>query len=99
MTTVSATPTAAAEPTWPALERAVVDLEGGHRRRVARAALGGDVDQVEVAQRRDRGERQRHGDLAAQRRQRHREELAQRPGAVDARGVVERSAGSSARRP
>ena len=71
------------------LEGAVIDLVRRHGRAVARAAAGGDVDQVERAQRGDDGQRQRDGDLAAHRGQGHREELAHRPGAVQPRGLVQ----------
>ena len=72
------------------LERAREDLEGRHRGRVAGPAVGGDVDEVEVAQRVDRRQRQRDRDLPAQRRQRDRHELAERARAVDPRRVVQR---------
>ena len=83
-------PIAAAEPTCAALERPREDLERRHRGRVARPAVRGDVDEIEVAQRVDRRQRQRHRDLAAQPRQRHRQELPERPRAVDARRVIQR---------
>ncbi|KNC24648.1 hypothetical protein FF38_03538, partial [Lucilia cuprina] len=73
----------------PLEEREVVDLQTRHHRAAAGAALGGDVDDVEAAQGPDDGDEHRDAELLPDGGQGHREELADGPRAVDARGLVE----------
>ena len=89
MTTVSTTAMADARADLSGVERPVVGLEGRHRGRVARAAARGDEDEVEGLQRRHHRQRQCHGDLTAQRRQRDRDEFPCSPGTVEAGGLEE----------
>ena len=67
-----------------------VDLDARDRCRVARSAAGRDVDDVERGQGGDHGDGDADADLVAQARHRDGAELLEPPGAVEARGLVER---------
>ncbi len=80
---------AAAYPDPVEQERVLVHVHRGDDRGVPRPAGGRVVDDVEAAQGVDRRQDEGDEDLVAEPRQRHREELAEGAGAVDARRVVE----------